>query len=126
MDKATLEKLVKLLSSETDTDAAMGLRSLQGYFRDEGTDLGRVIEFAIANMDELKKQGMTIEHVMGDPAKKSHAPVNMSGMPQCWSPKSGCIELIPSGETTGDVVQLTGESSFTSFSSVALSMMILF
>ncbi len=114
MDKDTLQKLLKLLASENDADVAMGIRSLQGYFQDEGTDLGRAIEYAISNLGELKKQGITLDQVMTPARKTGSAPVNASGMPQCWSPKSGCIELIPSGETSGEIVQLTGEAQNSS------------
>lgn len=103
-----LDKLITMIAAEHDTDATMGLRGLQGFFKAEGVDFGAAVTFAAEHMDELKKQGMTIDHVMG---AKERAPVSISGMPQCRSPKSGCIELIPPGKTEGEIVNLSGEAA---------------
>lgn len=108
MDKATLEKLLKLLSSENDSDAVMGLRGLQGYFREEGVDLNTAVEFSIAHIDDLKKESMTIDHIMAE--KNPQGPASISGMPQCRSPKAGCLEIIPPGKTQGEIVMLQGEA----------------
>lgn len=109
MDRAVFDKLVKMLSSQTDSDAVMGLRGLQNFFRDEGVALEKALAFAVQNIDNLKKEGMTFEQVSSAPAKQmATMPVAVSGMPQCWSPRAGCVQIVPPGETEGPVVQLPG------------------
>lgn len=109
MDKGMTEKLLKLVSSDNDSDAVMGLRGLQGLFREEGVDFGKAVEYALGHLDELKKQGITIDHIVS--GAKAQGPVSISGMPQCHSPQTGAIEIIAPGKTQGEVVMLQGEAA---------------
>lgn len=110
MDRQQVEKLLGMMASDSDSDAVMALRSLQGLLKSEGVDMGRIFDLALANLDTLKKQSLTIESAL-TPAKKANAPVEISGMPQCRSPQPGSIELIAPGHSKGEIVHLAGEAA---------------
>jgi hypothetical protein len=105
MDNEVYIKMVKMLSSENDTDAILGLRGLQGLFSDEGVDFSGVMKYAINHMDDLKKLH---PKAVAAAEKKGPAPVTLSGMPQTRVPKPGFVELIPPGKTEGLLVQMQG------------------
>ncbi|MDE1152293.1 MAG: hypothetical protein PW788_07135 [Micavibrio sp.] len=111
MDKNTFEQMLKMMQSENDTDALLGLRGLQGLFRHDGVDFGQGIAFLLQNMDRLKPASPTIDQAAATPAAAQKSPVAISGMPQCHAPRSGCIELIAAGATEGLVVPLPGASA---------------
>lgn len=111
MDKATLDKLVKMMSSENDSDAVMGLRGMQGLLRVEGIDFATALEFIIAHKEMFaEKTPAAIE--AGAPAEKAKLPaVEISGMPQCLSPRAGHVEIVVPGQTRGEVVALPGAAA---------------
>lgn len=112
MDKATLDKLVKMMSSENDSDAVMGLRGMQGLLRVEGIDFATALEFIIAHKEMLaQKTPAAIE--TSAPVKKAAAlpVVEISGMPQCLSPRAGHVEIVVPGQTKGEVVALPGAAA---------------
>ncbi|MDI1226131.1 MAG: hypothetical protein PSY14_00400 [bacterium] len=106
MDKSALEKMLKMTDSDSETDAIMGLRGMQGGFRAEGVTLGEAVLFAFENLAILKKHkaAVTIEQKPAAPAAPK--PVSTTGMPNCRMSKPGHIELIAPGATSGAVVAL--------------------
>ncbi len=112
MDQSDLEKFVKMMASENDIDAVMGLRGLQAACRASGVGLDALLSFAVQNLGAIKKEGMTFDNVAATPAKSAaSAPVSVSGMPQCRMPKPGYVEIIAPGQTQGEQVQLPGASA---------------
>jgi hypothetical protein len=110
MDKATLEKMLKMMASANDPDAVMGLRGAQGLFESEGSSLSQAILFALDNIAVLRPVAPTIDHA---PAAKAAAPatVNVSGMPQCRAPGPGRLEIVLAGKSGGEVVALPGAAA---------------
>jgi hypothetical protein len=108
MDNEVYIKMVKMLVSENDTDAMLGLRGLQGLFSDEGVDFAGVMKYALNNIDDLKAK---FPKAAAPAEKKGPAPVTLSGMPQTRVPKPGIVELIPPGKTEGTLVQMQGAAA---------------
>lgn len=121
MDKSVFETMLQMLSSENDSDAVMGLRGLHGLLKSEGVDLATMLTFAAAHLGDIKKASMTVDQLMTSPVVTERAPVTISGMPQCQSPKAGCIEMIAPGANQGEVVVLPGASAEYS-TDIALNM----
>lgn len=111
MDKPALEKMTKMLEHDSETDAIMGLRGIQGGFKAEGVSLSDAILFAYDNLATLKtrRPAVTIEQKPAVPA--GPPPVTTSGMPNCTVSKPGHIELIAPGKTSGVVLALPGASA---------------
>lgn len=116
MDAATLQKLLVMLASDNDTDAIMGLRGLQGHFREEGVDFSAALSMTIGNIDALKKAPKDFTATVVEPkpsdkaAAAATAPVALSGMPQCRA-RGNQIEIIVPGKSTGDLVALPGAAA---------------
>ena len=111
MDKEILEQCLKLLGSDNDPDAVMGLRGVQNLFRSAGASLDNALRYAADNPGQWQQSAdKTIGH---QPAKKpaAPAPVNMSGVPECRVPRAGVVEIVQAGKTTGDSYPLPGESA---------------
>lgn len=106
MDKSALEKMLKMTDSDSETDAIMGLRGIQGGFRAEGLTLSEAVLFAFDNIAVMKqrKPAVTIEQKPAVPAAPK--PVSTTGMPNCRMPKPGHIELIAPGAASGTVIAL--------------------
>ncbi len=106
MDKPALEKMLKMTDSDSETDAIMGLRGMQGGFRAEGVTLADAVLFAFDNIGVMKsrKPAVTIEQKPAAPAAPT--PVTTTGMPNCRMPKPGHIELIAPGAASGTVIAL--------------------
>jgi hypothetical protein len=106
MDKNALEKMLKMTDSDSETDAIMGLRGMQGGFRAEGVTLSEAVLFAFDNIAVMKtrRPAVTIEQKPAVP--EAPKPVTTTGMPNCRMPKPGHIELIAPGAASGTVVPL--------------------
>lgn len=106
MDKPALEKMLKMTEADSETDAIMGLRGMQGGFRAEGITLSEAVLFAFDNIAIIKKHkpAVTIEQAPAAPAAPK--PVSTTGMPNCRMSKPGHIELIAPGAASGTVVPL--------------------
>jgi len=106
MDKNLLKKFLKLISSENDGDALMGLRGAQSLFKSKDVSLEDALCYAADHIDQYKKEE-------GQSAEKVVAPnsVNMSEVPECRVPSAGTLEIVMSGKSEGDVHQLPGESA---------------
>ncbi|MCC7036867.1 MAG: hypothetical protein IT560_06110 [Alphaproteobacteria bacterium] len=106
MDKPGLEKMLKMTDSDSETDAIMGLRGIQGGFRAEGLTLSEAVLFAFDNIAVMKqrKPAVTIEQKPAAPAAPK--PVSTTGMPNCRMPKPGHIELLAPGAASGTVIAL--------------------
>lgn len=113
MDKNGLEKMLKMMEHDSETDAIMGLRGAQGGFKAEGTSLTEAVLFAFDNIAVLKqrKPAPVIDQKPAAPAPAAPQPVKTSGMPTCRMPKPGHIELIPPGKETGVLVPLPGAAA---------------
>ncbi|HYD16921.1 MAG TPA: hypothetical protein VEF76_00415 [Patescibacteria group bacterium] len=107
MDKPALEKMLKMTDSDSETDAIMGLRGMQGGFRAEGVTLTEAVLFAFENLAVMKQRrpAITIEQA-APPPPAAAKPVTTTGMPNCRMPKPGCIELIAPGAASGTVIPL--------------------
>ncbi len=106
MDKNQFDQMLKMMQSDSDSDALMGLRGLQGLFKHDGVDFGEAIAFLVQNMDAVKAKKPVIDNA--PKAAAARPPVTISGMPQCHMPRGGFIEIVPPGTTTGLQVQLPG------------------
>lgn len=106
MDKSALEKMLKMTDSDSETDAIMGLRGIQGGFRAEGLTLSEAVLFAFDNIAVMKqrKPAVTIEQKPAVPAAPK--PVSTTGMPNCRMPKPGHIELLAPGAASGTIIAL--------------------
>lgn len=110
MDNDTLQKLVKMMQSENDADAVMGLRGFQAMLKGEEVDFARAMAFLGENMSGLKtKKEVTLESLTQAPAPR--AKLQVSGMPQCMISQPGVLMIIPPGQETGEAVQLPGASA---------------
>jgi hypothetical protein len=109
MDQGLLEKLLKMAESETDTDALMGLRGLHGLLRSEGLALSGAVLYAVQNAAVWKdKKSVTVEQAppVKDTAVAKPPAANITGVPECRTPRAGCIEIVLAGKSQGEVVQL--------------------
>lgn len=104
MSKETLAKIIKLAASDQEHEIAMAMRSLMGMFEEQGVGLENALKYALDNIDGIKLKFPAPSVIV----KKEAGPVQISGMPQCRSPKNGVIEIIPPGATEGTFVQLQG------------------
>ena len=111
MDKPALEKMLKMTESDSETDAIMGLRGIQGGFRAEGLTLSEAVQFAFDNIAVMKQRrpAVTIEQKPAAPAAPK--PVSTTGMPNCRMPKPGHIELIVPGAASGTILQLPASAA---------------
>ena len=78
MDERTLNQMINMLTSDNDSDAVMGLRGLQGYFREKNADFPA----AVRQMCTDAKPSFT-SAVVAAPAAASAATPVAAGMPQC-------------------------------------------
>lgn len=114
MDKAGLEKMLKMTEQDSETDAIMGLRGMQGGFKSEGTTLSEAVLFAFDNLALLKQRKASAAPVIDQAKPAAPAappPVTTSGMPNCRVSGPGQIELIAPGASSGLVLPLPGSSA---------------
>lgn len=105
MDSEAFSRMLKMAGSDSDSDAVMGLRGLQGLFLEDGVTFEAAVRYARENLEAIRaKNPKTIEAA----PKAGPGPVTVSGMPQCRVPKPGCIEIIPPGASAGAIVQMQG------------------
>lgn len=106
MDKDLLEKLLKMLASDNDADAVMGLRGAQKLFQSAGAELEDALRYAADHTAQWAKCKEVIHQ------QKAAAPtVNNSGVPECRVTRPGVLEVVPAGKTTGELYPLPGESA---------------
>lgn len=106
-DNDTTEKLLKLMSSENDSDALMGFRGFQALLKGEGVDVAEALRFVIGNLAALKA-AKPQENDSPAPAR----PALMAlGSPQCVAEGRGGIMLVRPGDTGGEVVALPGAAA---------------
>jgi hypothetical protein len=113
MDKKLLENCLKMIGSENDVDAVMGLRGAQNMFKESGASLESALRYAA---DHLGQLGAADKTISSQPAQKSASPaapsaVNVSGVPECRMPQMGVIEIVLAGKTQGDAYQLPGAAA---------------
>lgn len=107
MDQDTLQKLIKMMQSENDADAVMGLRGLQALIKGEDVDFAKAMAFLGENLSSLKeKKEMTSDSLTKAPAPKGE--LQISGMPQCVASQPGVLMIIPPGQTSGEAIPLPG------------------
>lgn len=108
MNKELLEKMLKMMASDNDTDAVHGLRGAQGLFKAEGSSLEDALRYALLHVHKIRATESTVVDTMAVTVAAARPPVAISGMPQCRSVAGGSIEIILPGQTQGNVVQLPG------------------
>ena len=109
MDNEAFLKVLKMTCSDSDSDAVMGLRGLQGLLNDEGASFEAAIKYVMDNLDAVRAR--TPKTIDQSAQQKGPKPVTVSGMPQCRVPKPGCVEIIAPGKTEGAVVALQGAAA---------------
>lgn len=107
MDKNELGKLLKMVDSQNDTDALLALRAVQGMFKGEGVSLFDALTHAADHIADIKQTASAPPDAAGGAAATGPAPVQVSGMPQCRTPRHGYIEIIAPGKREGLVAQLS-------------------
>lgn len=114
MDTATRDNLVKMMMSENDSDAIMGLRGLQGLLRVEGIDMARAIMYIVDNKSLIRDQtpaaGGAVNIAPAAEAPKRQA-IQVSGSPQCHAPQKGMLEIVPPGKSAGEAIALPGAAA---------------
>lgn len=110
MDNDTLQKLVKMMQSENDADAVMGLRGLQALLKGEEVDFAKALNFLGENMGGLKEKKSASFEGMTQSAQP-RTPLQVSGMPQCVIAQPGVLMIIPPGQDQGEAVQLPGAAA---------------
>ncbi len=79
MDERTLNQMINMLTSENDTDAVMGLRGLQGYFREKNADFAAAVRQMCA--DAKPSFANVVVNTQATPT--ATATPAAAGMPQC-------------------------------------------
>lgn len=110
MDKDTFGKFVKMMQSENDSDAAMGLRGLQNFLREENVDFVRAMTSIFDNISGLKN-AVSVESLTQAAAPAARGKVEVSGMPQCQLTEPGIVMIIPAGQIVGEKIVLPGLSA---------------
>jgi len=110
MDNDTLQKLVKMMQSENDADAVMGLRGFQALLKGKEVDFAQAMIFLGENLSGLKAEKEVTVDAMTQ-ASAPRAPLQVSGMPQCVMAKPGVLMIIPPGQETGEAVPLPGAAA---------------
>src|SRR3990172_456541 len=111
MDKNLLEDFLKLIGSENDSDAVMGLRGAQNLFRSTGASLEAALRYAADNFDRWGSvPDKTTDHQSAATPKAAPA-VNMSAVPECRVSAPGAVEIVLSGKAGGDIYKLPGAAA---------------
>lgn len=110
MDQDTLQKLIKMMQSENDADAVMGLRGLQALVKGEDVDFAKVIAFLGENLAALKEENSAPPESQMQAAEPK-GELKVSGMPQCVATQPGVLMIIPPGQTNGESVPLPGAAA---------------
>jgi hypothetical protein len=110
MDNDTMQKLVKMMQSENDADAVMGLRGFQALLKGEEVDFAKAISFVGENISNLKEKKPLSAEALTQ-AAQPRAKLQVSGMPQCVIAQPGVLMIIPPGQETGETVPLPGAAA---------------
>lgn len=102
----TMQKLIKMMQSENDADAVMGLRGFQALLKGEEVDFAKAMHFLGENLSGLKEKKVATFENMTQEAAKPRAQLQVSGMPQCVISQPGILMIIPPGQDKGEIVQL--------------------
>lgn len=102
----TMQKLIKMMQSENDADAVMGLRGFQALLKGEEVDFAKAMHFLGENLNGLKEKKVATFENMTQEAAKPRAQLQVSGMPQCVISQPGILMIIPPGQEKGEIVQL--------------------
>lgn len=102
----TMQKLIKMMQSENDADAVMGLRGFQALLKGEEVDFAKAMHFLGENLSGLKEKKVATFENMTQEAAQPRAQLQVSGMPQCVISQPGILMIIPPGQDKGEIVQL--------------------
>lgn len=108
MDKDGFQSLIKMMSSETDSDAVMGLRGFQALLREEAVPFDKAMAHVFENLASLRAP-VAAEAAPAAPAARGE--IKVSGMPQCAVVTVGVIMIVPPGTTSGEVITLPGAAA---------------
>jgi hypothetical protein len=114
MEKAVFEKMMRMLASDNDADAVLGLRGIQALLAERGTNLATVLTYALERVGDLPAEGQTVDAQASAfmmPAASVQPPLAVSGMPQCRVARTGLLEIRVPGDTRAHQVELTGEAA---------------
>ena len=108
MDKNVLQGFIKLLNSENDPDAVMGLRGVQKILKEYNINLGDILLYAADNHEQFIKEAKPAEDVQAAPQAAAPAEkavsTNASGVPEFTVLSNGAIEVL------GNSYQLSGHA----------------
>lgn len=110
MDKDGFQNLIKMMSSENDSDAVMGLRGFQALLREETVPFDKAMAHVFDNFASLRAP-LSAAKVMGTAAPAERGEIKVSGMPQCAVVTVGVIMIVPPGTTSGEVITLPGAAA---------------
>ncbi len=108
MDKDGFQNLIKMMSSDNDSDAVMGLRGFQALLREETVAFDKALTHVFDNIPSLRTP-VSAESLVTAPAARGE--VKVSGMPQCAVVTVGVIMIVPPGATSGEVITLPGAAA---------------
>ena len=98
--KELLEELLRLIASENDPDALLGLRAMQGFCKTEGGRLEDALRYAVSHAEEWRLDyASTIEHET--PERRAARPTPLPEIPECRPLPDHSIEIIRPGESEG-------------------------
>lgn len=107
MDKDGFQNLIKMMSSDNDIDAAMGLRGFQALLREENVAFDSAMTHVFDNLASLR----TSVAAEAPAAPAARGEIKVSGMPQCAVVTVGVIMIVPPGATSGEVITLPGAAA---------------
>lgn len=110
MDKDGFQNLIKMMSSDNDSDAVMGLRGFQALLREETVPFDKAMAHVFDNFSSLRTP-LSAASVIGTAAPAARGEIKVSGMPQCAVVTVGVIMVVPPGTTSGEVITLPGAAA---------------
>ncbi len=110
MDKDGFQNLIKMMSSDNDSDAVMGLRGFQALLREETVPFDKAMAHVFDNFSSLRTP-LSAASVIGTAAPAARGEIKVSGMPQCAVVTVGVIMIVPPGTTSGEVITLPGAAA---------------
>ena|SRR6218665_2914901 len=109
MDKDGFQSLIKMMSSDNDSDAVMGLRGFQALLREETVAFDKAMAHVFDNLASLRAPVSAEDLTAAAPAPRGE--VKVSGMPQCAVVTVGVIMIVQPGATSGEVITLPGAAA---------------
>lgn len=110
MDKDGFQNLIKMMTSDNDSDAVMGLRGFQALLREETVPFDKAMKYVFDNMGSLRAP-ISVESLTAAPTPALRGEVKVSGMPQCAVVTVGMIMIVRPGATSGEVITLPGAAA---------------